>query len=169
MEGARPSLHATPSPGTPGEGRGEGDVERKKSLENPKKIYHRDQSLFTLEITLTPTLSRNTGRGGRARCPCHLGASDHPRKAADRGPSRPCHRDNSSPAHPGTERSGRRSGKRQAQSRRFPAIWRCLRRGERKGRLRPAGEAQPRWHIQRHRRPNDVRPGRRTHRFGRED
>jgi branched-chain amino acid transport system ATP-binding protein len=31
--GARPSLRAAPSPGTPGEGRGEGDLERKKSLD----------------------------------------------------------------------------------------------------------------------------------------
>jgi TolA-binding protein len=40
----------SPSPGTPGEGRGEGDFERRTPL--------------VLEITLTPTLSRSTGRGG---------------------------------------------------------------------------------------------------------
>jgi hypothetical protein len=42
----------TPSPGTPGEGRGEGDLER------------RGQTV--LEEALTPTLSRSTGRGGNA-------------------------------------------------------------------------------------------------------
>jgi len=41
----------TPSPGTPGEGRGEGDFE------------HQRRSTF--RITLTPTLSRSTGRGGQ--------------------------------------------------------------------------------------------------------
>ena len=40
---------ASPSPGTPGEGGGEGDLERRKPL--------------VFEITLTPTLSRSTGRG----------------------------------------------------------------------------------------------------------
>jgi Tol biopolymer transport system component len=40
----------TPSPGTPGEGRGEGDLECRGPL--------------VLEITRTPTLSRGTGRGG---------------------------------------------------------------------------------------------------------
>jgi very-short-patch-repair endonuclease len=43
---------STPSPGTPGEGRGEGDFE--------------NQRLSTSENTLTPTLSRNTGRGGKS-------------------------------------------------------------------------------------------------------
>jgi len=39
----------TPSPGTPGEGRGEGDLEVEK--------------VSAVQITLTPTLSRSTGRG----------------------------------------------------------------------------------------------------------
>jgi nucleotidyltransferase/DNA polymerase involved in DNA repair len=42
--------NATPSPGTPGEGRGEGDFEH--------------QRYATFQNTLTPTLSRSTGRGG---------------------------------------------------------------------------------------------------------
>jgi len=46
---------STPSPGTPGEGRGEGVFRHLASL--------------VLEITLTPTLSRSTGRGGDARAP----------------------------------------------------------------------------------------------------
>jgi 4-amino-4-deoxy-L-arabinose transferase-like glycosyltransferase len=48
QEGAEPA----PSPGIPGEGGGEGDFERQRSPQS--------------QITLTPTLSRGTGRGGKA-------------------------------------------------------------------------------------------------------
>jgi clan AA aspartic protease len=57
----------SPSPGTPGEGWGGGDLERTKSLDTPKRVHRGYESRFTFEITLTPTpptLSRNTGRGG---------------------------------------------------------------------------------------------------------
>jgi hypothetical protein len=63
-EGVRPSLRAAPSPGTPGEGRGEGDSERKKSTDIPKRVHCGYERPFAFEITLTPTLFRNTGRGG---------------------------------------------------------------------------------------------------------
>jgi hypothetical protein len=45
----------TPSPGTPGEGWGEGDFEHQRPA--------------TLKITLTPALSRSTGRGGKPSDP----------------------------------------------------------------------------------------------------
>jgi hypothetical protein len=62
--GARPSLRAAPSPGTPGEGRGEGASERKRSMVIPKRVHCGYERPFAFEITLTPTLSRSTGRGG---------------------------------------------------------------------------------------------------------
>jgi hypothetical protein len=46
-----PGAPSAPSPGTPGEGWGEGDLELWCSL--------------VLEITLTPALSRGTGRGSK--------------------------------------------------------------------------------------------------------
>ena len=49
-------LRSIPSPGTPGEGQGEGDFE-----------YGRQQ---TFEITLTPALSRRTERGRYCTCDC---------------------------------------------------------------------------------------------------
>ncbi len=64
---------STPSPGTPGEGRGEGDFE------------HQQRS--TLEITLTPALSRSTGRGGKRPNFCNRPLAARKRFSTSRQPA----------------------------------------------------------------------------------
>jgi hypothetical protein len=56
-----------PSPGIPGEGWGEGDFERKKDSRIRNESSSAYQRFLTLQITLTPALSRSTGRGGSAQ------------------------------------------------------------------------------------------------------
>jgi hypothetical protein len=67
------------------EGRGEGDLERKKSFEIRSEFIADTKFHLTFEITLTPTLSRSTGRGGRsAATVVHPSGSKRGRVAARR-------------------------------------------------------------------------------------
>jgi hypothetical protein len=60
-----------PSPGTPEEGRGEGDLDhqRRTPFKGGGEGDSEHQRPPTLQITLTPTLSRSTGRGGSSSRP----------------------------------------------------------------------------------------------------